>query len=103
QLPCLPESGKLVAGGVNAQTRQCLQNIKEIVESTGHSLADVVKINICLKNIDDMAVVDDVYTTFFPTGTPARRTLGVSWLPEDVLIQIEAVVSHAEGTAPDKV
>ncbi|EBS4549095.1 reactive intermediate/imine deaminase [Salmonella enterica] len=102
QLPCLPESGKLVAGGLNAQTRQCLQNIKEIVESTGHSIADIVKINICLKNIDDMAVVDDVYTTFFPTGTPARRTLGVSWLPEDVLIQIEAVVSHAEGTAPDK-
>ncbi|EDT3088241.1 reactive intermediate/imine deaminase [Salmonella enterica subsp. enterica serovar Newport] len=102
QLPCLPESGKLVAGGVNEQTRQCLQNIKEIVESTGHSLADIVKINICLKNIGDIAAVDDVYTTFFPTGTPARRTLGVSWLPENMLVQIDAVVSHAEGTAPDK-
>lgn len=101
QLPCLPESGKLVAGGVNDQARQCLQNIKEIVGSTGHSLEDIVKINICLKNLDDMAAVDEVYTTFFPTSTPARRTLGVSWLPENVLVQIDAVVSHAEGTAPD--
>lgn len=102
QLPCLPESGKLVAGGVNDQVRQCLQNIKEIVGSTGHSLEDIVKINICLKNLDDIAAVDEVYTTFFPTSTPARRTLGVSWLPENVLVQIDAVVSHAEGTAPDK-
>lgn len=101
QLPCQPENGKPVAGGVNEQTRQCLQNIKEIVESTGHSLTDIVKINICLKNLGDMAAVDDVYTTFFPTGIPARRTLGVSWLPENVQVQIEAVVSHAEGTAPD--
>lgn len=103
QLPCLPESGKWVAGDVSDQTRQCLQNIQEIVESTGHSLTDVVKINICLRNIDDMAAVDAVYITFFPTGTPARRTLGVSWLPENALVQIEAVVSHAEGTAPETV
>jgi reactive intermediate/imine deaminase len=103
QLPYLPENGKLVAGGVNDQARQCLQNIKAIVESIDHSLADIVKINICLKNLGDIAAVDDVYATFFPTGTPARRTIGVSWLPDGALVQIEAVVSHAEGTAPDKV
>ena len=47
-----------------------------------------------------MDAVDEVYKTFFPGGVPARRTVGVSALPEDALIQIDVVVSNAEGTAP---
>ncbi|MCY1184281.1 2-iminobutanoate/2-iminopropanoate deaminase [compost metagenome] len=82
------------------QAGQCLKNIKAIVESIGHVLDDVVKINIFLKNIEDIGAVDDVYTTFFPGGVPARRTVGVSALPKDALVQIEAVVANAEGTPP---
>ena len=63
-------------------------------------MADVVKINIALKNIEDIAAVDEVYATFFPGGVPARRVIGVSALPGDALIQIDAVVSNAEGTPP---
>ncbi|MNR66333.1 Enamine/imine deaminase [compost metagenome] len=61
----------------------------------------MVKVNIFLKNIEDIGAVDEVYTTFFPSGVPARRTVGVSALPEDALIQIEAVVANAEGTPPN--
>lgn len=100
QLPVEPKSGKLVAGGVKEQAGQCLKNIKAIVESIDHALDDVVKVNIFLKNIEDIAAVDEVYTTFFPGGVPARRTVGVSALPEDALIQIDVVVSNAEGTPP---
>lgn len=100
QLPLEAGSGKLVAGDISQQARLCLQHIQTIVESINHSLADVVKVNIFLKNIDDIAAVDSVYRTFFPTGTPARRTVGVAALPQDALIQIDAVVAHAEGTAP---
>jgi enamine deaminase RidA (YjgF/YER057c/UK114 family) len=75
-----------------------LKSIKAIVESIGHVMGDVVKVNIFLKNIEDIDAVDSVYSTFFPGGVPARRTVGVSALPENALIQIEAVVSHAEGT-----
>jgi len=46
--------------------------------------------------------VDEVYADFFPAGTPARRTVGVGALPKNALIQIDAVVSNAEGTAPIK-
>ena len=100
QLPLDPKTGDMVAGGVQEQAAQCLKNIKAIVESVGHGMADVVKVNIALKNIGDMDAVDEIYTGFFPGGVPARRTIGVSALPGKALIQIDAVVSNAEGTPP---
>ncbi|GAA4026954.1 Rid family detoxifying hydrolase [Actimicrobium antarcticum] len=100
QLPIDPVTGNIVAGGVKEQTKQCLKNIKAIIESVDHAMSDVVKINIALGNILDIDAVDEIYTTFFPNGIPARRTIGVYALPGDALIQIDAVVSNAEGTPP---
>ncbi|AMO83074.1 RidA family protein [Obesumbacterium proteus] len=100
QLPIEPKSGKLVAGGIKEQAEQCLKNIKAIIESIEHSMGDVVKVNIALKNIADISAVDRVYATFFPGGIPARRIIGVSALPKDALIQIEVVVANEEGTPP---
>jgi reactive intermediate/imine deaminase len=100
QLPLDPKTGEMVAGGVKEQAGQCLKNIKAIVESVDHGMDDVVKVNIFLKNIADIDAVDEVYTTFFPGGVPARRTVGVSALPKEALVQIDAVVSNAEGTPP---
>lgn len=100
QLPLDPKTGKLVAGGVKEQAGQCLKNIKAIVESIGHSLDDVVKVNLFLADVADVAAVDEVYATFFPGGVPARRTVGVGALPEGALIQVDAVVANAEGTPP---
>jgi reactive intermediate/imine deaminase len=100
QLPLDPKTGKMVAGGVKEQAGQCLKNIKAIIECVDHVMEDVVKVNIFVKNIADMDAVDEVYSTFFPSGTPARRTVGVSALPNDALIQIDVVVANAEGTPP---
>lgn len=100
QLPLDPKTGEMVAGGVKEQAGQCLKNIKAILESVDHVMDDVVKVNIFLENIADIEAVDEVYRTFFPSGVPARRTVGVSALPEDALVQIDAVVSNAEGTPP---
>jgi reactive intermediate/imine deaminase len=100
QLPLDPKTGKLVAGGVKEQAAQCLKNIKAIVESIGHRLEDVVKVNLFVKDLADMAAVDEAYAAFFPGGVPARRVVGVSALPEGALIQIDAVVANAEGTPP---
>jgi reactive intermediate/imine deaminase len=100
QLPLDPETGEMVAGGVEEQAGQCLKNIKAIVESVDHVMDDVVKVNMFLKHIADIDTVDKVFTTFFPSDVPARRTVGVSALPKDALVQIEAVVSNAEGTPP---
>lgn len=100
QLPLDIKSGALVAGGVIEQADQCLKNIQAIVESVGHRMADVVKMNIAIRHMDDIKAIDAVYARFFPTGVPARRVIGVSALPFDALIQIDAVVSNAEGTPP---
>ncbi|MBM7061907.1 reactive intermediate/imine deaminase [Pseudomonas sp. UL073] len=100
QLPLDAKTGQVVGSSAKEQAAQCLKNIKSIVESINHALDDVVKVNIYLKNIDDIAAVDEAYTQFFPGGVPARRTVGVSALPNGALVQIEAVVANAEGTPP---
>lgn len=102
QLPLDPKTGKIVNGGIKEQTEQSLKNIKAIVESIDHSMADIVKVNIFLKNIEDIQAAEEVYNKFFPEGIPAQRILGVASLPENTLVQIDAVVSNAEGTPPVK-
>jgi len=100
QLPLDPKTSEMIAGGVKEQAGQCLKNIKAIVESVDHVMDDVVKINIQLKNIADIDAVNEVYTTFFQSDLPARTTVGVSAIPMDALVQIDAVVSNGEGTPP---
>jgi reactive intermediate/imine deaminase len=102
QLPIDAKTGQLVAGGIKEQATKCLEHIKAIVESIDHKLEDVVKVNIFLKNISDIEAVDEVYTTFFPSGTPARRTVGVSEILNGALIQIDVVLGNEEGTPPMK-
>lgn len=99
QLP-LTVAGELVSDCVMEQASACFTHLKSIVESVDHTLEDVVKVNIFLTDLEDIAAVDEVYARFFPGGVPARRTVGVSELPHGASIQIDAVVSNAEGTPP---
>ncbi|MFA0503548.1 RidA family protein [Vibrio sp. 10N.222.54.B12] len=103
QLPLDPKTNEIVAGGVKEQAEQCLNNIKAIIESVDHSMDDTVKINIQLKDISDIDVVNEVYTTFFNAELPARTVVGVSEIPMNALVQIDAVVSNCEGTPPQDV
>ncbi len=100
QLPIDPKTGKLVGNDVKEQAKQCLSNIKAIVESIDHVMDDVVKITLFLKNISDIDAVNEVYTSFFQNYLPTRTVLAVSALPMDALVQIEAVISNGEGTTP---
>lgn len=100
QLPINPKTGKLIDGDIKAQTQQCLENIKAIVESIDHKMDDIVKVTIQLKDINDIDTVNDVYTTFFDGELPARTVFGVSAIPMDALIQVDVVLSNAEGTPP---
>lgn len=100
QLGVDPATGALVAGGVKAETEQALKNIKAIIESVDHVLEDCVKVNIFVKDMDDMDAVNEVYAQFFPEGTPARRVVGVANLPMGAAIQIDAIFGNFEGTPP---
>lgn len=111
QLPIDPKSGRLVVGGAKEQTAQCLKNIKTILESIDVPLDDIVKVTIFLKNLSDIEAVNQVYSTFFPDSAiaravayvPARTIVAASALPMDALVQIEAVVSHGDGTPPQAI
>lgn len=100
QLPVDAATGEVVAGGAKEQAAQCLTHIQTIIESIDHKLADVVKVNIQVKDLADIDAVNEAYAAFFPESTPARTVIGVGALPKDVLVQMDAVVSNAEGTAP---
>ncbi|WP_036821494.1 RidA family protein, partial [Photobacterium sanctipauli] len=101
QLPIDPNTNQIVAGDVKAQAKQCLSNIKAIVESINHVMDDVVKINVFVKNINDISAIDEVYATFFDTQLPVRTSVQVSSLPlSDALVQMDALISNGEGTAP---
>ena len=101
QLPIEPKTGKLVAGGIKEQAEQCFKNIKAIVDSIDHVMSDIVRITVFVKDIKDVEAVDEVYKTFFPTYVPSRTTVAVGALPMDALVQIEALLSHGEGSIPN--
>lgn len=86
-----PETGKLVEGGLGAQTKQAMENIKAIVEHAGGNMTNVVKVTVLLDSIDDFGAMNKVYTTYFPDSPPARTAYEVAKLPIGALVEIEAI------------
>ncbi|WJY26350.1 RidA family protein [Sporosarcina trichiuri] len=101
QLPIDPSTGNLVAGGIKEQADQCFKNIEAIVNHLGHVMSDVARLSVFVKDIQDVDAVDEVFKTYFPTYVPSRTTVAVAALPMDALVQIEALVTHGEGTIPN--
>jgi len=91
QIPADPASGEIVPGGVEAQARQALKNLGEVLSASGVSLDNVLKTTLFIKNMDDFALINKVYAEFFNSQPPARSCVEVARLPKDVLIEIEAV------------
>jgi 2-iminobutanoate/2-iminopropanoate deaminase len=91
QLGLDPETGKLAEGGIQAQTRQALQNIQAILAASGSGMAQVVKTTVYLQDMADFRNMNEVYATFFPDAPPARSTVQVAALPLGGLVEIEAV------------
>ncbi len=91
QIPLDPVTGAIVEGDIAAQTRQVFRNITAVLEAAGSGLAKVVKTSIFLKNLDDFASFNSVYSEFLGEAKPARSTVQVSRLPKEVLVDIEAV------------
>jgi 2-iminobutanoate/2-iminopropanoate deaminase len=95
QTPLDAATGKLVAGDIAAQTRQCLDNLKGILAAAGLSLAHVVKTNIFLTNMGDFAAVNEVYKSYFQEPYPARSTVAVAALPMGAVVEIEMIASRS--------
>lgn len=86
-----PETGAMVGTEIKAQTERVMENLKGIVEAAGSSLHKVVKTTVFLKDMNDFAAMNDIYSRYFPTAPPARSTVEVARLPKDARVEIEVV------------
>ena len=94
QLPIDETTGAFAGEDIASQAKQSLQNIKYILEEAGLEMKDISKTTILLKNIEDFAVVNEIYGQFFKAPYPARATYEVARLPKDALIEIEAIAKR---------
>jgi len=90
QIPLTP-SGERVAGPIEAQARQVLENLKAILEAAGSGLDRVVQVTAYLSDIDDFQAFNQVYAEFFKEPYPARAVVGVAALPKGVKVEVAAV------------
>lgn len=91
QLGMDPASGELVEGGIQAQTRQALNNLKAVLEAAGSGLERVIKTTVFLNDIGEFGLMNEVYGTFFTKNFPARSAFQVAALPKGAAVEIEAV------------
>lgn len=90
QLPIDPTTNKVVEGGIKEQTRQCLENMKAILEEAEMDMKYIVKTTVFLKNISDFKSMNEVYQEYFEDPYPARSAYEVSGLVGGALVEIEA-------------
>lgn len=91
QIPLDPETGKLVGGPIDAQTRRVMENLGAVLGAAGTSFPHVVKTTIYLTDLADFSVVNAVYGAYFPADPPARSTVQVAALPLGAAIEIDAI------------
>ena len=90
-----PRTTELVAGGIEEQTKQVLQNLAHVLAAAGSSLERVIKTTVYLQRMDDFARMNAVYGTFFRENPPARATVEVAKLPKAALVEIDCVAALA--------
>ena len=91
QIPVIPATGVIVSDQVEEQARQVMENVKAVVEAAGLTLDHVVKTNVFIKNMDDFAKINAVYSEYFKENCPARACVEVARLPKDVLLEMDAI------------
>ena len=95
-LPLNPSTGKKVEGGIEKETRQTLDNVKNILEAAGSSFNDVVKVTVYLTDMNDFKVVNEIYGQYFAKPYPARAAVEVSGLAKDAKVEIQATAIRDE-------
>ena len=86
-------SGALAKGGIQAETRQTMMNIKDVLEKSGSSLDRVVKCTVFMADMREWDAMNEVYTTFFPRHKPARSAFGATGLALGARVEIECMAA----------
>ncbi len=97
QIGTAPGTADLVPGGIAAESKQALENVKDVLERHGASLDDVVKCTAFLADMGEWGAFNDAYRPFFPRHFPARSALGASGLARGARVEVECL-AYAPGT-----
>ena len=90
QIPVNPATGE-IAGTIEGQARQVMENVKNLLAAAGATMDQVVKTTVFIKDMNQFSIINDIYKEYFNKDFPARSCVEVARLPKDVLIEIEAV------------
>lgn len=93
QIPIDPATGKLINGGIEAQTHQVMKNLKAVIEAADMDMDHVVKCTIFVTDMNDFAIVNKVYGGYFLTTFPARETVQVAALPAGAHVEISCIAA----------
>ena len=93
QIAINPETGKLIEGDIQAQTRQIFRNIEAILKAAGYDFPEVVKVTVFLSDIANFRTMNEVYGQIYLENHPARSAFAVKELPMGALIEIETIAA----------
>ena len=91
QIAIDPETGDLVDGDIDVQTKQVMENLQAIIKEAGMTLKNVVKCSCFLKDMEDFVKFNAVYNSYFAESLPARETVEVGRLPKDARVEVAAI------------
>lgn len=96
QIPLDPLTMKIIEGDLTLQANQVFKNLKALAEAAGGSMDDIVKLTVYLIDISHVTIVNELMKQYFTKNFPARTTIGVSALPKNVAIEIDAIMVTGE-------
>ena len=92
QIPLIPETMKMVEGGIEVQIKRVFDNLLAVAEASGGSMADIVKLNVFLTDLSHFPTVNEIMATYFTEPYPARAAVGVAALPKGSAVEMDAVM-----------
>jgi reactive intermediate/imine deaminase len=96
QIPLIPETMELTGDDIGQQIQQVFKNLQAVAEAGGGSLADIVKLNIYLCDLQHFPLINEIMAEYFQEPYPARAAIGVSQLPKGAQVEMDAIMSLAD-------
>ena len=93
QIPIIPATGELEDGGIQAETKQVMENLGAILQEVGINFDHVIKTSIFIASMKDFALINEIYGRYFGDNPPARETVEVSVLPKNVNVEISCIAA----------
>ena len=93
QIPIIPATGELEEGGIQAETKQVMENLGAILQEAGINFDHVIKTSIFIASMKDFALINEIYGGYFGENPPARETVEVSVLPKNVNVEISCIAA----------